>query len=499
MRWLILILAALFAAPAIAAERAADVVLSGVVSDQDRATTRDLTFDVPPGTAQVRVAFSFEGRDRGIAINLGVTDPQRFRGWGGGTKYAFTIGEAFATPSFLPGPIPAGRWKLTLSVPSIRNGDRSRWSAQIWFSRFSNLDEVSFSPAPIRTGTGWYRGDLHSHSGQSDARCRSLAGREAGCPPFLTFQEAAAHDLDFIALTDHNVTSHFIEMGYLQPHFDTLLLLPGRELTTRDGHANLLGYMGFLDTEIGRPNTPTVDAMLAAAHATGGFLTINHPSRPTGEDCLGCGWAPQDTDYSKVDAIEVVNGGSTIETLGDREAAVMKQVRYWEALLNRGYRLVGVAGSDNHDAIQYRGQSPIGPQASIGSLATVVHADDLSQGAVLRGLRSGRVFVDLAEGKGRILDLSARSTGGSARMGGILPRANGTIHATVHVEGVPGGLVDLVVDGRRTPADDDRRIVASVQDVAVDVPAASVRQWFRADVRHPDGRLWLIGNPIYVR
>lgn len=504
MRWLIPILAALSAGPATAAERpvpalvqrAPDVVLSGVVRDADRATTRDLTFDVPAGTAQVRVAFAFDGRDRGVAINLGVTDPQRFRGWGGGTKYAFTIGEAFATPSFLPGPIPAGPWKLTLSVPSIRAGDAAHWTAKIWFSRFSNLDEVAFSPVPIRAGAGWYRGDLHSHSGQSDARCRSLAGREAPCPPVFTFEEAAAHDLDFVALTDHNVTSHFIEMGYLQPHFDTLLLLPGRELTTRDGHANLLGYMGFVDTEVGRPTTPTVNAMLGAAHATGGFLTINHPSRPTGEDCLGCGWATTDTDYSKVDAIEVVNGGSTIETPGDREAAIVKQVRYWEALLDRGYRLVGVAGSDNHDAIQYRGNSPIGPQARIGSLATVVRADDLSQGAVLRGLKSGRVFVDLSEGRGRVLDLSARLGGGRADMGGILPRTHGTIHARAHVEGVAGGSIDLVADGRRIAGGPVDR---PVQDMSFDLSAAAVRRWFRADVRHPDGRLWLIGNPIYVR
>lgn len=500
MRWLLLICMALMAVPATASDRAPDIVLQGVVRSADRATTRDLTFAVPEGMAQVRVVFTFEGRDRGVAINLGVTDPQRFRGWGGGTKYAFTIGEAFASPSFLPGPIPAGPWRLTLSVPSIRPHDAAKWSAKIWFSRFSNLDEVAFSATPIRSGPGWYRGDLHSHSGQSDARCRSLAGREAGCPPFLTFQEAADHGLDFIALTDHNVTSHFIEMGYLQPHFDTLLLMPGRELTTRDGHANLLGYMGFVDTEIGRPGTPTVNALLSAAHATGGFLTINHPSRPTGEDCLGCGWAPRDTDYSKVDAIEVVNGGSTIETPGDREAAITKQVRYWEGLLDRGYRLVGVAGSDNHDAIQYRGGSPIGPQAAIGSLATVVRADDLSQGAVLRGLKAGRVFVDLDEGRGRVLDLSARRGAAQAVMGGTLPAGRDPITGSVHVEGVEGGTVDLVVDGRHVRPDTKAGPLGrGAADIAFTLPPGSVRHWFRADVRRADGRLWLIGNPIYVR
>ena len=496
MRWTMLVWLILAASPAIAGERPADMTLAGVVTAADRATTRDLPFGVPAGTAQVRVAFTFEGRERGVTITLGVADPQRFRGWGGGTKYAFTIGDAFATPSFLPGPVPTGRWRLMMTVPSIRAGDRAAWSARIWFSPASDLDEVAFSPAPIRAVAGWYRGDLHSHSGQSDARCRSLAGRAAGCPPFYTFQEAAAHGLDVVALTDHNVTSHFIEMGYLQPHFDTLLLMPGRELTTRDGHANLLGYMGPLETGIGQPGAETVDALLGSAHATGGFVTINHPSRPTGEDCLGCGWAVRDTDYHHVDAIEVVNGGSTIETPGDREAAITRQVRYWETLLDAGHRLVGVAGSDNHDPLQYRGSSPIGPQAAIGSIATVIHADALSQGAILRGLRSGRVFVDLAEGRGRVLDLTARRGDAVAAMGGTLPRGTGAIAAVAHVEGVAGGRLALVIDGVEQGG--SPVIAGDTADVTLRLPRGAKR-WFRVDVRHPDGRWWLIGNPVYIR
>jgi hypothetical protein len=505
IRWAVLLWLALVAAPLAATERAPDVVLSGVVRDTDRATTRDLGFAVPAGTALVRVDFVFDGRDRGVTITLGVADPQRFRGWGGGTKYAFAIGEAFATPSFLPGPIPAGPWRLMMTVPSIRAGDAAKWSARIWFSKASAVGEVAFSPAPIRRGPGWYRGDLHTHSGQSDARCRSLVGREAGCPPFYTFQEAAAHGLDFVALTDHNVTSHFIEMGYLQPHFDTLLLLPGRELTTREGHANLLGYMGPLETDLGRAGAETVNAMLASAHATGGFLTINHPSRPTGADCLGCGWSARDTDYAAVNAIEVVNAGSTLEMPGDREAAIVKQVQYWETLLNRGHRLIGVAGSDNHDAIQYRGNSPIGAQAAIGRIATVVHADDLSQGGILRGLRSGRVFIDLGEqqarqGGSRILDFAARVGAVQAMMGGTLPKPSRrtAVTGSIHVVGVAGGTVELVVDNSIV-AVSAAAITGSDQHIAFVLPDARKLRWLRANVRTADGHLWLIGNPIYLR
>ncbi len=486
-------------APVLAAapERDPDVVLAGTITAADRATSRDLAFAVPAGTAQVRVAFDYDGRDRGVTVTLGLADPQRDRGWGGGTKRRFAVAEGYASPGFLAGPIPAGGWHLVMTVPSIRAGDRAAWSARIWFAKADALDEVAFADAPLRGEAGWYRGDLHTHSGHSDARCRSLGGREASCPAEFTIAAGAANALDFLSLTDHNVTSHFAALAALQPYYDTLLLLPGRELTTRDGHANLIGPMGPIETTIGRPGAETVAALLRTAHRTGGFLTINHPARPTGEDCLGCGWAPPATDYTQVDAVEIVNGGSTLETPGNRETAIQRQVDWWQALLNRGYRLVGIAGSDNHDPIQDKGSSPIGRQAPVGSVATVVRAANLSQGAILAGLRSGRAFVDLGVGRGRILDLRVTAGTRSVTMGDTLAvPAGGRLTGTVHVEGVAGGRVELVVDGRIVPLADGA-VTGAAGDIRFRL--ARPRRWLRADVRTADGKLWLIGNPIWLR
>lgn len=496
--WLALTLA--FPGVAAAFDRPPDVVLRGVLHGADRASVRDLPFEVPPDTAQVHVDFEYEGRDRGVTVTLGVWDPQRFRGWGGGVKRSFSIAEGFATPSFLPGPLPAGNWRIVMTVPSIRDGDAAAWQARIWFSKRTDPGEVAFSPVPLNPAAGWYRGDLHSHSGHSDARCRSLAGREAPCPVFFTLQEAVAHDLDFVALTDHNVTSHFADLAGLQPYFDTLLLLPGREITTRFGHANLVGPMGPFETELSRPGAETMRTLLAHAHATGGFLTINHPARPTGEDCLGCGWNAPDTDYAQVDAIEAVNGGSTLETPGDRETAIQRQIDWWQRLLDKGYRLVGIGGSDNHDPLQARGDSPIGAQAPVGHPATVVYAASLSQGGLLAGLRTGRVFIDMGEGRGRVLDIAARIGPAQAVMGGALPRPTrkAALTGSIHVVGVAGGTVELVVDGKpRSLA--DAAITGSDQQIAFALPDARDISWLRANVRAADGRLWLIGNPIYLR
>lgn len=497
-----LLLALACALPGVAAAftRAPDVALSGVLHASDRATVQDLPFIVPAGTAQIHVAFDHDGSDRGITVTLGVRDPQRFRGWGGNLKHSFSIAEAFATHSFLPGPLPAGPWRIVMAVPSIRDGDAAAWHLRIWFSRATDLDEVAFLSEPIDPKPGWYRGDLHSHSGQSDARCRSLAGRAAPCPAFFTLQQAAAHGLDFLALTDHNVTSQFADLAGLQPYFDTLLLLPGREITTRFGHANLVGPMGSLETELSRPGAETMSRLLANAHATGGFLTINHPARATGEDCLGCGWNAPDTDYTQIDAIEAVNGGSTLETPGDREAAISKQIDWWQGLLDKGYRLVGVGGSDNHDPLQALGHSPIGPQAVVGSPATVVHAASLSQGDILTGLRSGRVFIDLGEGHGRVLDIVATTGGVTAAMGGSLPRPPraASVVGSIHVEGIIGAHVELVVDGLTVPLANGT-VTRAVQDIPFTLADGRRPRWFRANARGTDGRLWLVGNPIFIR
>ena len=53
----------LLAAPALAAERAPDVVLKGSLSGADNQTYRELPFVVPDGIARLTVRFSFSGKE----------------------------------------------------------------------------------------------------------------------------------------------------------------------------------------------------------------------------------------------------------------------------------------------------------------------------------------------------------------------------------------------------------------------------------------------------
>jgi len=260
-------------------ERAPDVVLKGALSGVDNQTYRSLPFEVPPGIGRITIAFSYSGREQHTTIDLGLFDNERFRGWSGGNKARFTLSETDATPSYLPGPIGAGTWQLQLGIPNIRKDAHSDYEADIWFDKIDAAPAGSaFSDAPLKIGPAWYRGDLHIHTAQSDGECLSQAGAKVPCPLYKTVEAAAARGLDFIAISDHNATSQFNEERELQPYFDRLLLLPGREITTFYGHANVFGPTGFVDFRLGSEQMPDFNAMLTRIAALGGIVSLNHPN-----------------------------------------------------------------------------------------------------------------------------------------------------------------------------------------------------------------------------
>ncbi len=97
-----------------------------------------------------------------------------------------------------------------------------------------------------------------------------------------------ARGLDFIAVTDHNTQSHYDAERELQPYFDNILLLPGREITTYQGHANLLGTTSFVDFRIGTPEVPDVNSMLRQVAASGS----HHLHQPScGPAAVKIAWA----------------------------------------------------------------------------------------------------------------------------------------------------------------------------------------------------------------
>jgi hypothetical protein len=468
---------------------AQDLTLTGVMTRADHEHYREVPFKVPAGTTRLTVEFAYTGKDQKSVIDLGVRDPERFRGWSGGNKQSFTISDAEATPSYLPGPLPAGTWKLVLGVPNLRPGAEARYTAKVSFEHGTNF--AGFSATPIKAAPGWYRGDLHMHTAHSDGSCLSMRKVRVPCPVFRTLEAAHARGLDFISVTDHNGTAQNGDLRELAPYYDDLLLIPGREVTTFYGHANVWGPTAPMDFQLGSPRAPTLAAIQTAVEKAGGLFSINHPGQPSGEACMGCGWTVKDTDFARIQAIEAVNGGS-LRLPGGAES-VISGIPFWEARLNAGFRITAVGGSDSHNGDLSRGGA-----AGVGYPTTVVHAAALSQPAVLAAIRAGHVFVDVTGSRDRGLEVVAASGGKTAEMGDALAAPAGApVRVTVHVSHAAGASLSLAGDGPK-PKLADAALAGDDETRSFEVASDGKPHWLRVDVRGPDGKLWLLGNPIYL-
>ena len=463
-----------------------DLVLHGTVKGEQNNTYIEVPFDVPANTARLTVSFHYTGKEERTTLDLGIQDPQRFRGWSGGNKSSFTISATDATPSYLPGVVLPGTWKLWIGVPNIRPQSVASYEAKIYFEAAGKGAVEGFAEAPLRSGAGWYRGDLHMHTAHSDGSCKSQNGNKMPCPVFVTLQAAAARGLDFIAVTDHNTVSHFDALRELQPYFDRLLLIPGREITTFEGHANVYGTTDFIDFRIGSGSVPDVKTLLERIGNRGALFSINHPGAPTGEVCMGCGWRPKAWDMRLVSAVEAVNGGA--------EEGPYSGVPFWEQQLSAGYRATAIGGSDNHNP-----DLPPDKPGSVGSPTTVVYASELSVPGILAGIHSGRVFVDLTGSQDRLLDFTAQAGTTKVAMGGILQVGAGdTVGLSVRVAGSAGSQLRILADGQPQASIPPVAITTSDQTLTAAWRSDGQRHWLRADVVSQSGKLELLGNPIYV-
>ena len=473
----VILLSVLWVAWANAASQDKPLVLTGDVTGSQHKTYFEVPFVVPGGVHRISVDFQYTGKNQRATLDLGIADPERIRGESGGNKSHFTISETDATPSYLPGPIPAGQWRLIIAVPNMRPNTLAHYRADIRFNAAE--EEASFTTEPLAMGKRWYRGDLHMHTGHSDGSCRSQGGHTVFCPLFLTVQAAAARSLDFIAITDHNAQSQYAQLRELQPYFDHLLLIPGREMTTFHGHFNMFGGTQSIDWRVA-PGGRDLNAIVRDVRAHGGIASVNHAEAPEGEECMGCRWSPAaGTDMGLFSAVEVINYG----------AIMFSSAKYWDSQLREGYRLTAIGGSDNHDAL-----IPAGEVSAIGWPATAVEADQLSVPAILNGIRAGRTFVDLTASRDKMVDFTVEANGASAKMGGSLHVAAGAdLSVHIHVVASNGSMVHLIWDGAESTTPP-----LPVPDATAMLTAAAGRHWLRLEVRDAGGASELISSPVYI-
>jgi hypothetical protein len=447
-----------------------EIVITGELTRDDYKRLLERPFDVSADTARIDVTLAYTGGDGKTVIDLGLRSPRGFRGWSGGGPQTVVVGATRASYGYLPGVIDPGRWAVILGVPNIREGRRDTYTITVRLSP----DEDALGPT-MRTGPGWFAGDLHAHSGHSDGRTTTVSGVVVPVPAHRVFDAAHANGLDFIALTDHNSVAHWLDVDRLQPYYEGLLLLHGREITTYEGHANAIGEQRFHDFRVGERNVKDV---LAAPAADGAFVSINHPLRLGGEECMGCRWDHVDPDtLSQVQGVEVLNGTGRTGPLAGWP--------FWADLLNQGYRLTAVGGSDEHTPEKTA-------EGRIGTPTTVVFASELSERAIVAGLKSGRVYIRTKGPDGPRLEFFAESGGWRYEMGDVVPTDRKvTLHASVN--GAPGQQVTWIKNGKpigTSPIPDSGDLLFESD--------TNLGDWFTLVV-DDDGDPTVFANAIYVR
>lgn len=170
---------------------------------------------------------------------------------------------------------------------------------------------------------------------------------------------AAAGGLDVLAVTDHNTVSHHRFLPAAGDHAG-VLLVPGQEVTTDHGHANVFGDVGWIDFR--RP----AEEWRVEAAARGGVFSVNHP------------WAG---DCSWRQALrEPAQLVETWHSTWDRRSS--EPFEEWF-----DFGAIAIGGSDFHR----HGQGVV-----LGQPTTWVEAEDRAVDAVLDALRDGRVAVSAA-------------------------------------------------------------------------------------------------------
>ena len=240
-------------------------------ADRSEAIYRYLPFDVPSDAAGVSVALDYD-RARGV-IDLGLVDAMGFRGWSGGARSRVSVAREQATPGYRPGELPAGTWSVMLGLHRVpADGLDYDVTAEVGpvaqeppAPALTRPERPPPREIPATGGRRWLAGDLHAHTVHSDGA--------------LTIDQLASlartRGLDFLAVTDHNTTSHHPALAEASARLG-IVLVPGQEVTTDEGHANCFGDTGWIDFRM-----PS-DAWLTSAEAGGGLLSINHP---LGGDC----------------------------------------------------------------------------------------------------------------------------------------------------------------------------------------------------------------------
>jgi len=220
----------------------------------------------------------------------------------------------------------------------------------------------------------WYKGNLHTHTLNSD-------GDSTPNEVATWYRE---HGYNFLVLTDHNHLTEIAGLNAVHASKEQFLLIQGEEVTDSwqrlPIHINALDLAKELQPQHGDSVSATIQNNVDAILAAKALPSVNHPN---------FGWAVTADDLLRIQNLslmEVFNGHPTVNNVGGGGSQSLDEM--WDVLLSAGRPIHGIAVDDAHHFKR------IGREFSNPGRGWVqVRAESLTPAAIRAAIQQGQFYA----------------------------------------------------------------------------------------------------------
>jgi hypothetical protein len=241
----------------------------------------------------------------------------------------------------------------------------------------------------------WYKGNLHTHTLNSD-------GDSTPLEVATWYRE---HGYHFLVLTDHNFITDISGLNAILAAKDKFLLITGEELSDsynkKPIHINAFNPSEYVPPQGGDSVASTIQRNVNAIRKAKGVPSLNHPN---------FGWAVTVEDMLALKGLglfEVYNGHPMVNNDGGGGFKSLDEM--WDALLTAGQRLYGIAVDDAHHFKRF-GKEHSNP----GHGWIHVRSDALTSQAILDAIERGDFYATTGV---RLEDVEVTATEYRVRVG----------------------------------------------------------------------------------
>lgn len=212
----------------------------------------------------------------------------------------------------------------------------------------------------------WYAGDFHTHTFYSDGKLS----------PEENIEVAKKRGLSFFSPTDHN-------FNHTRFPYTDLLIIEGTEITSKYGHINVFFTNESVFKKYSVEGLNTEEWLLKVLREIKDEIySINHPFMETFEFLV------EDYELENLRFMEIINDPTYMTSMDAMEDAL----KAWDILLQNGYPVYGIGGSDSHLYPEEKYENAKYPSL-LGDPKTYIFAKNLSKNEIKKAMLAGKISV----------------------------------------------------------------------------------------------------------